>query len=176
MCYLLSVLFWGACGVVAQDLQQVADGMTVKSPVAGQKKLVMPAHPKGMRVKVLSADYEQIINDKGEIVRRPLSDTPVRVSFVVRQDKREMISRDYEIIVSGSKAAVEGANPKPHIIPDLLSWHGDVGQFVLPKVVTVWGEDAFVPELVRELNAVLPEGLPCRAGGGRGGGYLCRVE
>lgn len=42
MCYLLSVLFWGACGVVAQDLQQVADGMTVKSPVAGQKKLVMP--------------------------------------------------------------------------------------------------------------------------------------
>lgn len=55
MCYLLSVLFWGACGVVAQDLQQVADGMTVKSPVAGQKKLVMPAHPKGTRVKVLAA-------------------------------------------------------------------------------------------------------------------------
>ena len=158
MRYLLAVLFLGACGVVAQDLQQVADGMAVKSPVAGQKKLEMPAHPKGTRVKVLASDYEQIINDKGEIVRRPLSDTPVRVSFVVRQEKKQVISRDYEIIVPGSKAAVEGANPKPHIIPDLLSWHGDVGQLVLPKVVTVWGEDSFVPELVRELNAVLPEG------------------
>ncbi len=62
--------------------------MTVKAPVAGQKKLVMPAHPKGTRVKVLSADYEQIINEKGEVVRRPLSDTPVRVSFVVCQDVR----------------------------------------------------------------------------------------
>ena len=120
--------------------------------------MALPEVPKGTQIKLLAADYDQIINKNGEIVRRPLSDTPVRVSYVLRRDKEEVISRDCEIIVPGGKKSVEGANAKPQVIPELLSWHGAVGQLALPQQVLVYGVDGYVPELVRELNEILPQG------------------
>ena len=88
----------------ADDLQQIANNMAVKSPSAETKKLQLP-RASGAHVRLLGADYEQIIDKAGNI-NHPMSDTAVRVSFEVSKDGRKVTSRDYEITVPAkSKAA-----------------------------------------------------------------------
>ena len=149
---ILSIAFLSATTLVATDLQQIADNLQVKAPTASSKKLAIP-RVKGAQIRLLGADYEQIIDSKGNI-SKPLTDTPVRVSFVLSKDGASAISRDYEITVPGRNKV--GTNPKPQIIPELLSWSGGKGSFKLPKEIIVSCPDAFAAELVREMNALLP--------------------
>ena len=157
---LFSLALFSAGSVLATDLQQLADNLSVKSPAANARKISIP-RVKGAEVRLLGADYEQIVDAKGNI-NRPLTDTAVRVSFELKKDGATAISRDYEITVPGRNKA--GTNPKPQIIPELLSWSGGNGSFKLPKEIIVSCPDSFATELVRELNALLPEDYTVKAG------------
>lgn len=157
---ILSITYLSATTLVASDLQQIADNLQVKAPTASSKKLAIP-RVKGAQIRLLGADYEQIIDSKGNI-SKPLTDTPVRVSFVLSKDGATAVSRDYEITVPGRNKV--GTNPKPQIIPELLSWSGGKGSFKLPKEIIVSCPDAFAAELVREMNALLPEEYTVKLG------------
>lgn len=157
---ILSITYLSATTLVASDLQQIADNLQVKAPTASSTKLAIP-RVKGAQIRLLGADYEQIIDSKGNI-SKPLTDTPVRVSFVLSKDGATAISRDYEITVPGRNKV--GTNPKPQIIPELLSWSGGKGAFKLPKEIIVSCPDAFAAELVREMNALLPEEYTVKLG------------
>lgn len=145
----------------AQDLQQIANNLPVQDSDANHKKLKMPSAP-GVNVRILGADYEQIITKSGKI-NRPIADTPVHVSFELTKNKQKAISRDYRILVKGKLTAKEGANPKPKVIPELLCWVGDTAQLQLPKEILVWGSDPFIPDFINEINELLPEGYTAKA-------------
>ncbi len=159
----LSLALVSASGLLAADLQQLADNLSVKSPSASAKKISIP-RVKGTQVRLLGADYEQIIDAKGNIIK-PLTDTPVRVSFELSKDGATAISRDYEITIPGRNKA--STNPKPQVIPDLLSWAGGKGVFKLPKEIIVSCPDSFAAELVREMNALLPDEYTVKLGSAR---------
>ncbi|MBR2145608.1 MAG: hypothetical protein IJ956_08715, partial [Akkermansia sp.] len=92
---LRSILMLALCTATAlsgQDLQQLADNLNVKSPSAGSRRLALPKI-KGAGIRLLGADYEQIIDSKGRI-SKPLCDTPVRLSFEVSKNGESVISRD----------------------------------------------------------------------------------
>lgn len=147
--------------LTAQDIRQIADSLPIRQPAAADKKIRIPK-VKGTEISLLGADYEQIVDSKGRITR-PLDDTVVRLSFNVSKKGQSAISKDYEVTIPGSaRGKRTHANPKPHVIPELLNWKGGKGQLELPKEVLVYGKESFIPELVRELNAVLPEGYSAR--------------
>ena len=150
----VSLTLLTAGGLLANDLQKLADNLQVKSPAADSKQLSIP-RAKGADVRLLAADYEQLISPSGAITR-PYSDTPVRVSFELKKGNQKAISRDYEIIIKGTGKA--GSNPKPQVLPDLLSWRGGKGNWELPREIRVYGKADFIPEFIRELNVVLPKG------------------
>ena len=149
----VSLTLLAAGGLFANDLQQVADNLQVQSPAANSKRITIP-RVRGAEVSILGVDYEQLVNNKGAILTRPACDTPVRVSFKVTKNGKSAISRDYEITIKG-KEQIQG-NPAPNVVPALLSWRGGKGEWALPKKILVHGQAAFIPELIRELNAVLP--------------------
>ena len=70
------------------------------------------------------------------------------------KDGKSAISRDYEITIK-SKGKAQGA-PAPKVIPALLSWRGGEGKWTLPKKILVHGNESFIPELIREINTILP--------------------
>ncbi len=152
---ILSIALLSATTLVAQDLQQLADSLNVKAPAAKAKRISLP-YVKGAEVRFLAADYEQLINEKGRITR-PLMDTPVRVSFQLRKGDQSVTSKDYEVMLKGTRPAKTGTNPKPQIIPELLNWDGGKGNYKLPKELKVYGKADFIQEFIRELNAVLPD-------------------
>ena len=161
LCSVLALALCSSFLLTAQDLQQLADNLQIKSPAANARKIQIP-RIQGAEVKLLGADYEQIVSGKGNI-SKPLTDTTVRVSFEVSKDGKTATSKDYELTIKGSSAASEeGTNAKPQVIPELLNWKGARGQFGLPREVLVHGNEAFIPELVRELNAILPDGYTAR--------------
>lgn len=153
---LLSLFLFSVTSLAAQELQQLADNLKLKTPAADAKRISMPK-AKGAEVSLLGADYEQIIGAKGKI-NAPLTDTTVRVSFELRKGQQKAVSRDYELTIKGRRTPQAGTNPKPRIIPELLNWHGGKGEYKLPKTVRVYGNSDFIPEFIRELNKVLPEG------------------
>lgn len=157
---LVSLILVSIGSLSADDLQNLADNLNVKSPTGETKKLSIP-RVKGAQVRLLGADYEQIIDRNGGITR-PLSDTPVRVSFEVSKDGRTVTSRDYEITVPSKNKVQAGTNPKPQIIPELLTWKGGKGSFLLPGEILVFGRDGYIEELVREINTLLPEGYTAK--------------
>ena len=159
---LVSLALVSAGSLLANDLQQLANTLQVASPAAGDKKLELP-RVKGAKVRLLGADYEQIIDKKGKI-KSPMSDTPVRVSFELSRGEQKAISRDYEITVPGQGGDTAGGNPKPKVIPELLSWRGGRGGWKLPKEILVAGDAECCTEFIRELNAVLPEGYKASKG------------
>lgn len=134
---LLMMAAMAASPLMGQDAQQIANSLTIPPVKAGAKQLTMPS-ASGAQIKLLGADYEQIINSKGKI-SPVISDTPVNVSFKVTKDGKEAISKDYEIML---KAPVQNnqnqqMNPKPRIIPEILQWKGGSGEYKLGKTVTV---------------------------------------
>ncbi len=107
----------------AQDLQKIADTLPVSAQLkADQKSLPIP-RAKGVSVRFLGADYEEVISANGQI-RPVISDTVVRVSFEVSKDGKKAISKDYPIIIQPSQPAQAGTNNKPVVIPELLQWRG----------------------------------------------------
>ena len=122
-----------ASPLMGQNAQQVADSLTMPPIKAGAKQLPLPG-ASGAQIKLLGADYEQLINSKGKI-SSVISDTPVNVSFKVIKDGKEAISKDYEITLKVA-AAAEG-NPKPLVIPEILQWKGGSGEYKLGETITV---------------------------------------
>ena len=150
---LVSLTFLTAGGLLANDLQKLADNLQVQSPAANCKRLAIP-RVQGAEVSILGVDYEQLVDDKGTILTRPACDTPVRVSFKVTKDGKSAISRDYEITIKSKKQSQ--GNPAPNVMPALLSWRGSKGEWALPRKILVHGMESFIPEFIREINAVLP--------------------
>lgn len=122
-----------ASPLMGQDVQQIADSLSIPEIKADAKQLPMPS-ASGAKVEILGADYEQLISGKGKI-SPVISDTPVNVSFKVTKDGKEAVSKDYEIILKAP--AADQGNPKPRIIPDILQWKGGQGEYKLGDVVTV---------------------------------------
>ncbi len=134
-----------ASPLMAENLQDLANNLPVQ-PRSNGSKLEIPTIP-GAEVRLLGADYEQIIRPNGDIVK-PLTDTPVKVSFVVSKDGKQAVSRDYDVTVPGMMTAADNANPAPKVIPALLNWVGGTGSYKLGQEIRVAGAtDSFVREL-----------------------------
>ncbi len=140
-------------------LQRQANEMQLVAPAAGDKQLKIPCIP-GAEVSLLGCDYEQLIDKEGRIADNILSDTPVRVSFLVKCGEDVVTSRDYELILPATKP-VKGGNAKPTVIPDLLQWQGAEGSFTLGDVIVTSNIEASphrkggIPDGLRELQRVL---------------------
>ncbi len=142
--------------LMAQSLQQIADHLTVSPRVEGST-LQIPSVP-GAEVRLLGADYEQIILPDGHILK-PLTDTRVKVSFVVSKDGKQAISKDYDVVVPGMVTPAAGANARPLVFPELLNWVGGEGTYQLGKTVRIACD---VAELASILGAELTELLGSR--------------
>ncbi len=128
------------------SLQELADNMALPEP--GFSQLPLPTIP-GAEVSLLGCDYEQLIAADGRI-QHPATDTMVRVCFTVTRGEETVTSRDYELQLYGiAKPALAGANAKPRVIPDLLSWRGMHGTYKLGE--SIISKDA--PELAEALAA-----------------------
>lgn len=121
----LMIAVLAASPVMGQDAKQIADSLSIPPVKAGAKQLPMPS-VSGAQIKLLGADYEQLVNSKGKIAP-VISDTPVNVSFKVTKDGKEAVSKDYEIMLQAPHAAQ--GNPKPRIIPEILQWKGGQGEY-----------------------------------------------
>lgn len=129
----LMIAVLAASPVMGQDAKQIADSLSIPPVKAGAKQLPMPS-VSGAQIKLLGADYEQLVNSKGKIAP-VISDTPVNVSFKVTKDGKEAVSKDYEIMLQAPQAAQ--GNPKPRIIPEILQWKGGQGEYKLGNTVTI---------------------------------------
>ena len=110
----------------AGTLKEDADSMKVPEVLPhGVKKLDMP-QVQGAKVSILGADYEQVIDRKGNVAE-VLEDTPVRVSFELKRGDEKAVSKDYIVTVCAKEPAAQGANPKPKVIPEILQWRGGTG-------------------------------------------------
>ena len=138
--------------LMAENLRDIADNLPVAPRVSGHK-LEIPSIP-GAQVRFLGADYEQIIRRGGNIVT-PLTDTQVKVSFVVSRDGEEVVSRDYDVTVPGMQAAPAEANPAPKVLPALLNWVGGTGSYTLGPVVRLSASSPCAPGLAAELEEML---------------------
>ena len=86
----LMIAVLAASPVMGQDAKQIADSLSIPPVKAGAKQLPMPS-VSGAQIKLLGADYEQLVNSKGKIAP-VISDTPVNVSFKVTKDGKEAVS------------------------------------------------------------------------------------
>ena len=129
----LMIAVLAASPVMGQDAKQIADSLSIPPVKAGAKQLPMPS-VSGAQIKLLGADYEQLVNSKGKIAP-VISDTPVNVSFEVTKDGKEAVSKDYEIMLQAPQAAQ--ANPKPRIIPETLPRKAGQGEYKLGNTVTI---------------------------------------
>ena len=139
-----------ATPLMGNDLQALADSLTVQNPVSGATKLEMPVIP-GASVRLLGADYEHIIDAQGNI-RPVIEDTPILISFEVQKGEQKVVSRDYPITVSASAPSTAQKNSRPAIIPELLSWQGDKGNYRLPAVIRVRCGAPFAEQFAAELQ------------------------
>ena len=98
----LMIAVLAASPVMGQDAKQIADSLSIPPVKAGAKQLPMPS-VSGAQIKLLGADYEQLVNSKGKIAP-VISDTPVNVSFKVTKDGKEAVSKDYEIMLQAPQA------------------------------------------------------------------------
>ena len=155
---LMMIAAMTATTLMGQDAKQIADNLTVPTELwgGGDSKLCIPT-VNGATVELLGADYEQIIQADGT-VRPVLNDTPVNVNFKVTKDGKEAYSKDYEIIIKPRFSTKGETNAKPQVIPSLLQWKGDQGEYKLGDKVTVsyLGVDKARADIITEdLRAVL---------------------
>ncbi|MEG2237116.1 MAG: family 20 glycosylhydrolase [Akkermansia sp.] len=130
---LLMLVAFAVAPSMGQDVQQIADSLTIPQIKEGAKQLPMPS-VSGAQIKLLGADYEQLINGKGQI-SPVISDTPVNISFKVTKGGKEAISKDYEVTLKAN--APQQGNPKPKVIPEILQWKGGKGDYQLSDTITV---------------------------------------
>lgn len=139
---LLMLAACAAAPLMGQDARQIADSLTIPQIEAGARQLPMP-HAPGAKIQLLGADYEQIIDSKGNIAP-VLADTPVNVSFKVTKDGKEAVSKDYEIMLKAP--AADQGNPKPRVIPEILQWKGGQGAYKPGDTVTIACSDKKLAE------------------------------
>lgn len=132
---LLIIAAFMAGPLMGQNAQQIADSLSIPPVKAGARQLPMPS-VSGAQIKLLGADYEQLVDSKGKI-SPVISDTPVNVSFQVTKDGKEAISKDYEVMLKAVAPEAAQSNPKPRIIPEILQWKGGQGEYKLGDTVTV---------------------------------------
>lgn len=160
----LMIAAFAASPLMGQDAQQIADSLSIPEVKAGARQLPMPS-ASGAQIKLLGADYEELINSRGKIAP-VISDTPVNVSFKVTKDGKEAVSKDYEIMLK-APGAVQG-NPKPRIIPEILQWKGGQGEYKLGKTVTVACPDKGLAQMfVADLEDVLGRKVKLAAPGAK---------
>ena len=82
----LMIAVLAASPVMGQDAKQIADSLSIPPVNAGAKQLPMPS-VSGAQIKLLGADYEQLVNSKGKIA--PVSYTHLDVY------KRQGLSRAF---------------------------------------------------------------------------------
>ncbi len=115
-----------AGSLAAGTLKEDADSLKVPERLApGAPKLEIPT-VEGTQVRILGADYEQIIDSNGNVAP-VIQDTPVRVSFELTRGNEKAVSKDYIVTVCATHPAAQGANAKPNVIPELLQWRGIAG-------------------------------------------------
>ncbi len=115
-----------AGSLAAGTLKEDADSLKVPERLApGAPKLEIPT-VEGTQVRILGADYEQIIDSNGNVAP-VIQDTPVRVSFELTRGNEKAVSKDYIVTVCATHPAAQGANAKPNVIPELLQWRGITG-------------------------------------------------
>ncbi len=148
--------------LLGQSLQQQADSMQLRLPGPLDRKLEIPTLP-GAEVKLLGCDYEQLIDDKGNIVS-VREDTPVRVSFMVTRGNEAVTSRDYEIVLRPATSHGSG-NAKPKVIPELLQWQGGEGTYSLGESVACPAGSAVGRELVADVQELFGRELRLTDGG-----------
>lgn len=160
----LMIAAFAASPLMGQDAQQIANSLSIPEVKAGARQLPMPS-ASGTQIKLLGADYEELINSKGKIAP-VISDTPVNVSFKVTKDGKEAVSKDYEIMLK-APGDVQG-NPKPRIIPEILQWKGGQGEYKLGKTVTVACPDKDLAQMfVADLEDVLGRKVKLAAPGAK---------
>lgn len=152
MTTLLTMAALSVAPLMAENLQEIANSLQVQPRTTGQK-LEIPTVP-GAEVRLLGADYEQIIRPDGSIIT-PLTDTAVKVSFVVSKDGEQAVSKDYDVTVPGLQAPAAGTNPAPQVIPALLNWAGGTGEYKLGAEVRVATDMPFAGEFAAELQEML---------------------
>lgn len=135
--------------LLGEDLQQIADNLTLKQPTANCKKLELPTVP-GAEISILGTDYEHVIDKNGN-VRPMLENTPVHVSFEIRKNGQSAISRDYLVTVPAAHAS---SGSKPGVIPELLNWQAGEGSYQLPATVKISCKAPFAEELVQEIAEI----------------------
>lgn len=143
----LACLIASVAPLCAQSLQEQANNLKVEESVRGNT-LPMPKLP-GATVELFSRDYETLIRPNGSILRLA-DDVPVNVAFKVQKDGESVISRDYQVTIPG--AGKQDINPKPRIIPELLSWEGHAGRYTLPASLIIDSGMPFSRALVDELR------------------------
>ncbi len=146
--------------LTAQSPQDLADKLPAPVPDASGKKLLLPEVP-GAKVELGGADYEQIIDQKGNVARG-IEDTPVNVFLRVSKDGQQADSRDYEITIPAEEPQPTGANEKPAVVPAILQWKGGTGEWKpRGEIRVVLHSDKSMKDFItRELEAV--SGLPVK--------------
>lgn len=164
-----TLILLAACSagtLFAQSAKEVADNLTMPELKPGDKRLTLP-EAQGAQVRILGADYEQIIDNDGRI-SPVISDTPVNISFEVTKDGKKAISKDYTLTVKAPAADENKVNPKPLTVPALLEWKGGKGQLKPAAIRLAADKDIKnlpLQEISEELNDSLagadkPESTP----------------
>lgn len=152
-----------AAPLMGQTLQEQADSLSLTPIKFGDSTLALPTLPDA-KVELLGADYKNIIRADGAITP-VLEDTPVHVSFRVTKGDESVVSKDYVVTVPGvCGTPVPNANPKPQIIPELLSWKGLVGKLKVENTVVLSCAPTEIPVAETLANAMRRMGFKVTVG------------
>lgn len=156
---LLLLLALSAAPLMGQSAKEIADQLHLPALAPGAKELPMPEVPRGVKIELGGADFEQIIDTSGKITP-VLSDTPVLVYFKVTKGAQTAESKDYEVVVKPAAPPAAGANPKPATVPAILQWKGAQGEWKPGSEVCVYSENneaiADAKAFCKELRRLLP--------------------
>ena len=80
---------------------------------------------------IFCSENDIIIDDEGHILRQPLVDKKVQISYIVQEnkdgvayDEGTMVENKW-IVVKGETTS--GSNPQPEVVPTMQEWRGDDG-------------------------------------------------
>ena len=80
---------------------------------------------------IFCSENDVIIDDEGRILRQPLVDKKVQISYIVQENKDGVAYDDGTmvenkwIVVKGAETS--GSNPQPEVVPTMQEWRGDDG-------------------------------------------------
>ncbi len=150
---LLMLATLATSSLMAQDVQQIANTLVMPELKAGAKVLPMPK-VSGASVKLLGADYQELILPNGQIAP-VIAETPVNVSFkVTTANGKEAVSKDFQVMLKPTGTAQANVNPKPKVIPEILQWRGSYGFLTLSKKETFCCPKSLEATVLRDLKEV----------------------